>query len=408
MGIKMYFCFCNFLLSLLFSAHSFAESSRGIAGAYDNVRTKAASERYQNGQMQSSRIQAMVPSTSEGLKYQIIRQLVGSDTPSMTWPPFPRLWLERAETDFYTSNTAFGINIPVLKMGPSGKLSIEFRYALKTSLIVISSKRKKSDPVEMNQSVSPATQEEEFQMLRYDAKRHITYPNVREEFPMVAMCVFEASLAIESLGQTQVDLLTFSQSVGKGKIKSGTHSTFSNFIQLDPNLPINYYLNDVCGQYFRNEVERSLINDFSNTVSEIVIANNPKSECKPDYDSEIDNTKGDASCADWHNKNYTSLIQKLTIPRCELQVNGAHKCVLKARENTMCPMYSDPRTQKYSEVYDPGSTSVKATDSNFEFECDKKQGLSCEMQKEPTTLAGPISRLKIPFFKGEAKCVRKK
>ncbi|MGZ3782095.1 MAG: hypothetical protein ACXVCY_15695 [Pseudobdellovibrionaceae bacterium] len=343
---------------------------------------------------QTSQVLSFIPGSIEDMRQPIINDLISSDMPALDSPPNPRIWTERTKSDIIVSNTKLGAKVPIVDIG--SKLSIEFKYGLKTSFVIVSSKRKDDKSHAQKKSMRPfkisSTSED---VLNFDESTFQTYPNVRPGYPMVGFCVFEASLAIDKNIEGGFDFIV-GETGKKGTLETMSNAIFSNFFQLSSEIPVNTYLEKVCDGIFKKEVEPMVVNDFSKMVMEKIVSQNPKSDCTPNRSAD-EADSGDASCLEWHS-SFAEPIRNLTVPRCILQVNGAHRCRLKARQGTACPMYIDPHTQTYSPNFKSFDGTILATDSHYSYSCDKKAGLSCVMEKEPTLLRG------IPLVTGKARC----
>lgn len=342
----------------------------------------------------SSEILSYIPGSIENMRQPIINDLISSEIPELESPPNPRIWTEHTKSDIVVSNTKLGSKVPILELG--GKLSLEFKYALKTSFVMISSKRKaeKIRQRKKNAKQEEATVSEE--VLNFDETTFQTYPNVRPGYPMVGFCVFEASLAIERAREGGFNFVV-EESAKKGTVETMSNAIFSNFFQLKGDVPVNDYLEKVCNGIFKTEVEPMVVSDFSKLVMEKIVGQNPTSNCTPSNSPE-DIETGDASCLDWHNKNYSQTIRHLTVPRCTLQQNGTHRCRLKAREGAACRVYVDPRTKIFSTTFTSFDHTILATENHFAYSCDQKAGLSCVMEKDPVLLHG------VPLISGRARC----
>lgn len=345
------------------------------------------------GRSNASQEFSVIPSDTQMLGAPTISDLVNADVPELDTPDFPRLWTRRDIGDVIKSNTKFGTKIPVVDLG--GKLSIEFRYNLKTTFFIISSTRKKEKNSHGAASKTAEAPTQSDEVLNFDETTMLTYPKVLPGYPMVGICVYEASLDIEKTVEGGFDFI-IGEKFEKGKLNGMGSSRFSNYFQLRGDIPVKTYLESVCGNTFKKQMEPSVINDLSKMVMEVVIGGNLHSDCTPSRSVE-DVENGDASCMAWH-QDFPENIRHLTVPRCMLQHTGVHRCRLKAREGTACDMYVDPVTKTFKETFKSFDRTILATEDNFAYSCDKKLGLSCIMEKEPTLLRG------VPLMLGRARC----
>ena len=346
------------------------------------------------------RVQGMYPGPMDMVKRQMFNELLSSDTPQLSWPPFPRLWLEKNRQEVITSNTYVGLKVPLAVATGGAKLNIQFRYGLKTTLVMISSRRKQSpkDPISESLDLVYATGTEEKQMLRWDEQKMMAFPDVRDEYPMVGLCAFEASLAVEKGKHLNFEVFGSGQTLEQANIETNTQSIFSNFFQVREDVSVSTYLDKVCDDVFRRDVEQFVLEDFSKMVVEKVVHSNPDSECQPGNSGGGDSTlAGDVSCLDWHRKKFPKTIQGITVARCELEVNGAHRCRLKSRHDVPCPLYMNKENGTYSETRTK-SHRLHATRGILENPCDRQSGLKCKMDREPWKVFG------VPFWAGVGRC----
>lgn len=341
-------------------------------------------------------ILSFVPGSIENMRQPIINDLVSTDMPKLDPPNFPRFWTERTKSEIVVSTTKLSAKIPVVDLG--AKLNMEFRFGLKTSFVMISSKRKS----EKGHSKKPVAKSvilanEDDEVLVMDESTFLSYPNVRPGYPMVGFCVFEASLSMEKTMEGGFNFIV-EETNKRGSVETMSNAIFSNFFQVRGDVPVSTYLDGVCRGIFKKEVETVVVNDFSKLVIEKLVSQNPKSDCSPSRPTEEDIVNGDQSCQEWHATNFSAPVRHLTVPRCMLQANGVHRCRLKARAGTACNMYLDPATMQYSETFKSFDRTVLATEEHYAYSCDKKANLSCVLEKEPILLRG------LPIYSGKARC----
>lgn len=352
------------------------------------------------GDPKGGRVQALYPGPMDMVKRQIFNELLSAETPQLSWPPFPRLWLEKHRQRVITTNTYIGLKIPIAVASGGAKLNIQFKYGLKTTFTLISSRRKaeSSDPISESLGLEFAKGDKEKQMLRWDPQYKMSFPDVRDDYPMVGLCAFEASLAIDTGKTLNFEVLGSGASVEHSDIETNSHSIFSNFFQVRPDVSVAAYLDTVCDQVFRQDVEQFVLQDFSKVVIEKVVHANPKSECAPPRGPEgASSLAGDASCLDWHRKNFHRTVQNTTTARCELQKDGAHRCELRSKVGGACPIYLNSRTGTYSETRDDESR-LRVTQGYLENPCDETSGLRCQLVSEPWMVWG------VPLWSGKGRC----
>lgn len=388
-----------FSFVLLFSISANAESRLGGKDSQSHTRRGSAAGSSGNPTLHPS------VSTPASAKNELFRQLLSAETESLSWPAFPRIWIERSIQTFKASNTSLGMNVPVLDSG--AKLSIGFRYGLKTTFILISSLRRSDQQVGRGplDSFSPLAEgtdpkKVEASIVHWDENQKVAFPKIRDGYPMVGFCAFEASLQMDKTGKAELNAIALSQSVEGGETEMIQQILFSNFFQVRSDISIRDYLEDVCGNIFRDQVERSVVDDFSKMVVEKVLLRNPKHQCEPPAAGEDPAALeiGDPSCLEWHNSYYSRAIRKMTVPRCILGRTGAYQCQLRARENKSCSLYMDAKTGKRSETITSRS-SVRITGGDFSFPCDRTKGLRCQLTHEPWMFLGEA------FLPGSSICV---
>jgi hypothetical protein len=383
--------FVTFALGLSLNANSSSESYRSVAsvGPSDLNRREFQSE---------------VAGRSLSQKDIIFRSLLSTEGKDLAWPSFPRTWHEESMTDLVTSNTRFGWS-----GGPvSGGISIDYKWGLKTSLVIVASNRTSESALDDHGvTVYPAETAPEFEIFKWDDATQRTLPNVRPDYPMVAFCAFEASLNYSVTAKGGVEFLGNGQSVENGRVHNISHTIFSRFIQVDGKMSPLEMLNRLCEQEFRPQVEQYANRDFSRTVAELQSHQNPENECQP---SAEDGLSGDSACMAWFQRDIDRTLQKITVPRCVLDAKGVHRCELHAKRGVSCAMFWNKRGKNYLSGDSPilrllrgtgGITAaglVKVTDSPYEFDCDTASGLTCRLNRAPTLLFG------VPIWHGQARC----
>ncbi|MCB0386822.1 MAG: hypothetical protein KDD43_15615, partial [Bdellovibrionales bacterium] len=206
------------------------------------------------------------------------------------------------------------------------------------------------------------------------------------------------SLAVEKGKHLNFEVFGSGQSLEQANIETNTQSIFSNFFQVRGDVSVSSYLDKVCDDVFRRDVEQFVLEDFSKMVIEKVVHSNPDSECEPPNGSNNGSTlAGDTSCLDWHRKRFPKAIQGISVARCELQRDGAHRCRLKSRQDIPCPLYMSKDDGTYSE-YRTQTHRLHATRGILENPCDQVSGLRCKMDREPWKVFG------IPFWAGIGRC----
>ncbi|MBK7843287.1 MAG: hypothetical protein IPJ71_06250 [Bdellovibrionales bacterium] len=255
-----------------------------------------------------------------------------------------------------------------------------------------------------------ANSEDEDKILRFDHSTMHAYPNVSDEVQMVGLCSYDISLSNEfntqngfsvsgSLGKLAAGLgVTYE----KGKVEVAKTTRFSKFIKLDPAVSIDEYLRIVCMDEFNESKKKEIESHFNKIVLEMMWHRNPDSTCKPSLGNPEESfPNGDRSCMEWYSDSFDSHLRKRTIPRCEIQADGAHRCVLKSRENATCPMFLDRKAGTYSPFLNRETHRLSVTSGAYERPCDEKSGLKCQFVDKPSMFA-----LGIPLIMGSARCSR--
>lgn len=327
----------------------------------------------------------------------LFRNLLNTKGKDIAWPPFPRTWHEQSVTETIASNTAFGLNTGTIGVG----ISIDYKFALKTSLVIVASSRS-TDAVDLDEtqvSLNPVVDPLHFEIFKYDPVSHRTLPNVRPGYPMVAFCAFEASLNFSTSEKAGLNFFGNGQSIEHGRLRTISHSLFSRFIPVDGVTSPSEMLDQICNAQFRKLVEQYVIRDFSRAVVEATAYSGPANECQED--PLRDGPDGDFQCVEWFKKkNFSLALAQLTVPRCVHTRTGMRRCVLNHKAAGNCPMvWGKSEAQVLSpEFKRVGHVYTSVTNGAFEFPCDKKRGLTCQVVQQPRTLAN------IPLWNAVARC----
>lgn len=345
----------------------------------------------------SESFQSITSGRALSQKDVLFRSLLSTEGKDLDWPSFPRTWHEESVAEVVVTNTTLGLppGTPL-----NAAVSIDYKWGLKTSLVIIASGRKDESVDGHQVSINPVDDPLEFEILRWDEKTKRALPNVRKGYPMVAFCAFEASLNYSVSNKGGVQFLGNGQSVETGKVRSISHTIFSRFIQLDGQMSPLEMLQELCERKFRAQVEQFVNRDFTKSVTELYAYTDALNQCQED--PKHDGASGDAGCMEWQSENFGRAYQALTVPRCVLTRYGVHRCELRAKENGNCSMYWDKSTKSSIPLADTehGRYYPKATESADEFNCDQKQNLKCQMVSQPVTL------LNVPVWGGVARCLK--
>ena len=331
------------------------------------------------------------------LKQENFQKVFDNETSALDWPPMPRDWVDNFRTHAYTTNTAAGIRGTFAEgLWGSFKTYVEFRYTVKTSFVIIASHQ------------GPGGSERPVIVSGYD---HGAYPNppaAGTEDPMVGMCSFEIAFATEA-GENMTlertlkipntgDLAGFiSNSTTTGSTRGFSHTHMSPFFQVNPRVSVDQYLETVCNGWFRAKKEKLLVAQASDQILSILWHANPASSCAAPSPENENDPAGDASCLPWH-RTLGLEVQNVTVPRCEFQRDGAHRCVLRTkREGVKCPMSYNKAANRFNPERADGWLQT-VTSPGYSYPCDA--GLTCRMMSKPRWL-GPLQ-----LTYGDARCVR--
>lgn len=384
--------FLSVSLVLSLGLQALAEPSRNIAA----VQGERQAAIFPN----PSGFQAITSGRDLSQKDVIFRTLLSAKGKDLDWPGFPRAWHEQSQSEFLTSNTALGLSAS----GLGYTASIDYKYSLKTALVIIASNRP-ADNLNANNPGEIAAQAIEnpleFEIFRYDPATHRSLPNVRPGYPMVAFCAFEASLNYTTSQKGGLTFVGSGQTVESGTLHTVSHSLFSRFLQVDGTSSPTEMLDQVCKAQFRKQVEQYVKRDFSRAVSEVMAYSGPANECQED--TKRDGENGDAQCMGWFERlPLAAGIKAHTVPRCLLTRSGVHRCAVAHKADGNCPMVMEKSTGRTisPELKVFGENYTQATNGAYEFTCDKKRGLSCKVIQAPKAL------FNVPWWDGVARCAR--
>lgn len=318
-----------------------------------------------------STIQYVMPNADLGFRNQALEALVGSSVDPLDWPQLPRVWWKFDTYESESTNTYIGFNWSYGKLSGGAKHNFAARYSRSVGLVLVGSLRAK-DQIHQNQAsvgLAKAGEVAAPPMVIEDPTSGILYPNVRQGFPMVAMCVYELSMASEETKGFSFDFF------GSGHNQEGTkgfgtpYTLYSNFFQLDPDKAIlSYYLKDHCNKMFesaaKNWVEKQFIAAHRSYRTET------HSDCLRERYGTDRSVGGDKSCLNWHHE-FPEQIQNSTVARCERGEDDLFHCQLRSRDaGSTCPMRQN-REAKFLPSLNLGSLSLRS------FPCDGAANLEC-------------------------------
>jgi len=352
--------------------------------------------------------------------------LLGIDTPEIRYPPFPRTWVQYDLIKNVQTSTSFGFQvsdlnkffetfgkpflekliqeIPVLGLakfalnaGFGANYDISYTYSYKTSFIAMTSVRPLNNGGAQN---APRVSEAPYAQIPDSAIGNQPHPNLRsiinfdpevkrayfktsQEYPIVGFCMYEVSLQIGTTTGGKVDYIIGSHSQNHEEVQRFAYAMYSNFFQVESQIPIGEYLRTKCKGDFEKAVRFVVESDFNSMVAEFNAHYNPQNTCKlPDDPRNLD-PKGDSSCAEWFSKLQTSAYAKQKfVPRCEQGRSGRVMCTMKAKKDASCPLYNR-RDGSLSESHYPiwtAANTLATSDVLPSVPCDK--GLTCTLTDE--------------------------
>lgn len=324
---------------------------------------------------------------------------------NLNFPPFPRVWTERSVENSKGLSSYASVSFPVFYGTTVGlKVNKQYKYSVKTTFVLVAGDSTRKPQAGDQSRVHQASDAELDQILTFDSETMHAYPNISAGVAMVGLCSYEVSLSNEFLVQTGVAGSYFGGKAAGGVTAESGHNEvaktarFSQFFQLNSQTSIDHYLYVKCLEEFSASKRQEVESYFGKIVREMLFHRNPNSTCKPANGNPEESTpQGDRSCFDWNLANVDPQLRKRTIPRCEIQADGAHRCVLKSREEMTCPLYGS-KSGEVSPIYG-NPYRVVLTSAPFENPCDGKSGLSCKMVSSPRMFFRGV-----PLWPGVARC----
>ncbi len=294
-------------------------------------------------------------------------QLLNSDNLSeqINWPALPRIWAPR-----YISKTLEGeVSVGALAFSTGVKASFNYKYNVKTTLWLISSTRPVNSKSYVEKVSYSMNDDDDFFI---EGDRGLLYPNVRDEFPIVGLCIYEVSLDLTNSKKGFFDFFGNGFSLMSQDAVGGSFATWSNFFNTKSTTAVSTYLSRNCEGFFNKNVKDYTERNFSKLAVELYSMYNPKNTCSISAErTEL----GDSDCMAWHARR-SSRVREATVPRCEMNQSGVSKCVLKSARRRGCTLWQDDN-DKLSSTNPDGSYKL-ATNTVFNNECD--YGLTCRIQ----------------------------
>lgn len=340
-----------------------------------------------------------------------------SSESKLFYPPFPRTWIDRYSSEvtetsttatfdtgklFLAVSTFSGpISLPVkalfngAQLGYKYEHSIKYAYTKQTTLMAMTSWRQSADPNRPKAPLKLPPGSDPTLHSVIDQRSDLrTYFKVSEQFPIVAMCKYEMSLVISKTSTNTLGFLVGAKADGKSVIDGMSYTVYSNFFQIEDNIPIQEYLSVRCGENFAETVRFLVESEFNKIVTEAFAHYHPKSQCRWNPNATKQKT-GDQDCMDWYNKlDFLGLDKKTTVPRCVLGKEGYPVCVIRtSKPGTYCPVYASrgeiftkepPRWERQLNPMD----NAGFINQKMLYPCD--QGLECRLDN-----GQPISTIKL-------------
>lgn len=284
----------------------------------------------------------------------------------INWPALPRIWVPRYISRSFEGEVSVGANIYFTGV----KASFNYKYNVKTTLWLISSTRPTNSlPGPVPQVSFNMSENEDFFI---QGNKGLLYPNVREHFPIVGLCIYEISLDLTNTRRGFFDFFGTGLNLLSQDAVGGSFATWSNFFNTQKDTPVKTYLSRDCEGFFNKNVKDYTERNFSKLAVELYSLYHPKNTCSVNGES---TDVGDTDCMEWHSR-LSSRKKEATVPRCEMNNKGISHCVLKSKQKAQCPLWYDTR-KNYTSTNINGDLEL-ATSSLVSRECD--YGLTCRAQ----------------------------
>ncbi len=339
----------------------------------------------------------ILPNATDQSKDALMQELLGTTQPSLSYPAFPRTWVEMSLITNQDSSTSYSFStqalskvlplsiIPGLSTAVKAGVGIEFntnyRYSINSTFIAMTSLRRLNPEAKENSKepyseiVSGQPRNELRSIIHWDATNKRTYFKVDKDYPMLGLCKFDMTLQISTTKKGNVDFLIGSHSESDEEVQTVSYSVYSNFFQIESHVPTQDYLRIKCKENFSYAVRYIVETDFNKVVADYFAHNHPKAQCV--LPEGAPNPKGDESCNDWFKSmKVAGYYRQFTVPRCVLNVEGIPTCVARGKPETRCPLYwedSELVASKPGRTFD--SFNYASKDDTKAFYCDK--GLKC-------------------------------
>lgn len=322
-------------------------------------------------ELQERNINWMLPGASDLMRQQSLEALVGSSMQPLDWPALPRVWWKFDLYDTKNRNTYVGFQWSQSKVTGSTKHTFSLKYSRNVGLVLIGSLRAKDAPAPLDLGAEGEILAPE--LVVEDPVSGFLYPNVREGYPMVGMCVFELSMASEESTSFSLDFLGNGHNQDAAKGFGTPYTLFSNFFQLDTEKPIiSHYLMDHCQQKFEKAVRPWAERQFQ--MAHRAYRTETQSQCKRERYGKDRLNEGDRDCLQWHRERFPEELRRTTVARCERGEDDLFRCALRNRDlGAACPM-AQGRDAKFAPSDRHASYQLRS------FPCDEGANLTCVPQ----------------------------
>lgn len=319
--------------------------------------------------LRESEIRYLIPSANSSIRHQSLEALVGSSIEPLDWPALPRVWWKFDTYDSTAKNSYLGFQWSQSKMLGSTKQNYALKYSRNVSLVLVGSIRSK-DPAKQLDDVNALGELMVPPLVIEDPASGFLYPNVRDGYPMVGMCVFEISMASEDTKSFSFDILGSGHNEEKTKGFGTPYTLFSNFFQLDTEKPVlTHYLLEHCQKKFETSVRPWAERQFE--AAHRAYRTETRSECRRERYGKDRTVDGDKACLEWFEK-WPAELRRNTVARCERDTDDLFRCQLRARDaGAVCPMKQE--SNGFFTAVRHGSNFA-----DFSFPCDEGAKLVCE------------------------------
>jgi hypothetical protein len=316
-------------------------------------------------------------SSNTNLQNNLFQELLAtSNTPGISFPGYPRTWVQKDLRSFQDTNTAARVGgslpIPLVDLSFVAKFSIAYTYSKKISFVAAGmvDARLVSDIGPNKVTMTPASGAALSAIRRLDKESQRNYFVVDKAHPMIGFCAYELQLNITKSNEFKKNI---GSSIGgaestdtEGEQRIETQTLYSQIFQIDSTIPETDYLTVKCEDHFQKMVRAYAEYEFSKIMIEFNQVYG--SECREDNE-----------CVDQLNARGTALFPsplkaKGTVARCLQKTDATRSCYARSTEGMACTLYKKKDgtlTEKPQGIY------TEATSSGG-YPCDS--GLKCNLE----------------------------